>query len=204
MFKLSRLFETGLSDHHELISVVVKSGVCRGPPRKKVYRSYKNFDLEHFNIALRIELEKLSDSAYNQFETAFCGVLNKHAPVEVKMLRHNNNSFMTKNLRKAIMHRSKFKNRFSKCRTYENWGNYKTQRNYCVSLLRKTKQQYFKNLNLNDVTDNKTFWRTIKPYFNEKVSGSDKIALSGNESVLTNEKEIANTINNYFINTQSI
>ena len=57
-----------------------------------------------------------------------------------------------------------------------------------------------KNLNLNDVTDNKTFWQTIKPYFNEKVSGSDKIALSGNESVLTNEKEIANTGNNCFIN----
>ena len=57
-----------------------------------------------------------------------------------------------------------------------------------------------KNLNLNDVTDNKTFWRTIKPYFNKKGSGSDKIALSGNKSVLTNEKEIANTMNNYFIN----
>ena len=50
------------------------------------------------------------------------------------------------------------------------------------------------------MTDNKTFWRTIKPYFNEKGSGSDKIALSGNESVLTSEKEIANTMNNYFIN----
>ena len=183
MFKLSRLFETGLSDHHKLISVVMKSGVFRGPPRKKVYRSYKKFDLEHFSIALKSELEKLSDSAYNEFETAFCGVLNKHAPIKVKMLRHNNNSFMTKNLRKAIMHRSKFKNRFNKCRTHENWCNYKTQRNYCVSLLRKTKQQYFKNLNLNDVTGNKTFWRTIKPYFNEKGSGSDKIVLSGNESV---------------------
>ena len=155
--------------------------------------------MEHFNIALKSELEKLNDSAYNEFETAFCGVLNKHAPIKVKMLRHNSNSFMTKNLRKAIMHRSKFKNRFNKCRTYENWCNYETQQNYCVSLLRKTKQQYFKNLNLNDVTDNKTFWRTIKPYVNEKGSGSDKIALSRNESVLTNEKEIANTMNNYFI-----
>ena len=55
-------------------------------------------------------------------------------------------------------------------------------------------------MSLNDITDNKTFWRTIKPYFNEKGSGSDKITLSGNESVLTNEKEIANTMNNYFIN----
>ena len=52
---------------------------------------------------------------------------------------------------------------------------------------------------MNEITDNKTFWRTIKPYFNEKGSGSDKIVLSGNQSVLTNEKEIANTMNNYFI-----
>ena len=44
MFKLSRLFETGLSDHHKLISVVMKSGVFRGPPRKKNDRSYKKFD----------------------------------------------------------------------------------------------------------------------------------------------------------------
>ena len=59
-----------------------------------------------------------------------------------------------------------FKNRFNKCRNYENWSNYKTQRNYCVIL-----SKYFKNLNLNDVTDKKTFRRTIKPYFNEKGSG---------------------------------
>ena len=52
---------------------------------------------------------------------------------------------------------------------------------------------------MSEITDNKTFWRTTKPYFNEKGSGSDKIVLSGNESVLTNEKEIANTMNNYFI-----
>ena len=38
---LSRLLETGLSDHHKLISVVMKSGVFRVSPRKKAYRSYK-------------------------------------------------------------------------------------------------------------------------------------------------------------------
>ena len=141
MFKLSRLFETGLSDHHKLISVIMKSGIFRGPLRKKVFMSYKNFDLEHFNIALISDLEKLNDSAYNKFETAFCSVLNKRAPIKVKMLRHNSNSFMTKNLRKGNMRRSKFKNRFNKYRTYENWCNYKTQQNYCVSLLMKTKQQ---------------------------------------------------------------
>ena len=64
----------------------------------------------------------------------------------------------------------------------------------------KTIQHHFKNLNLNHITDNKAFWQTIKPYFNKKGSGSDKMALSGNESVLTSEKEIANTMNYYCIN----
>ena len=50
---------------------------------------------------------------------AFCSVLNKHAPIKVKILRYNNNSFMTRNLRRAIMRRSKLKICFSKCRTYE-------------------------------------------------------------------------------------
>ena len=82
VFMLSKLFETDLSDHHKLISVVMKSGIFRGPPRKKVYRFYKNFDLVHFNIALKSGLEKLHDLAYNEFETAFCSVLNKYAPIK--------------------------------------------------------------------------------------------------------------------------
>ena len=94
-----------------------------GPPRKKVYRSYKNFDLENFNIALKCELEKLNDSAYNEFKTAFCSILNKNAPIKVKMLRYNNISFTAKSLTKTIMHRSKSKNRFNKRRTYEKWCN---------------------------------------------------------------------------------
>ena len=132
--------------------------------------------MEHFNIVLKNELEKLNDSTYNEFETGFCNVLNKQVPIKVKIMRHNNNSFMIKKLRTAIMHTSKFKNRFNKRRTYENWCNYKTQRKHYLSLLRKTRQQYFKNMNLNDIIDNKTFWRTIKPYFNEKGSGSGKKA----------------------------
>ena len=57
MFKLSRLFETGLSDYQKLISVVMKSGIFRGLLRKKVYRSYKTFDWENFNVALRSKLK---------------------------------------------------------------------------------------------------------------------------------------------------
>ena len=158
MFKISGLFKTA-SDYHKLISVVIKSEIFPGPLWKKTSRSYKNFDIEHFKIALKSELEKLKESACNEFETAFWNVLKNNSPIKGKMLRRNNNSFMSKNFRKAVMHRSKFKNCFNNCHIYENWCNYKTQRNYCIRLLRKTKQQYFKNLKLNDnLTNSKTIF----------------------------------------------
>ena len=138
MFRLNRLFKIRLSDHHHKVISVdmsMKPGIFCEAPQKKVYISYKNFDLEHFNIALKSE-------GYNEFGMTFCSVLNKHAPIKVKILKHNNNPFLTQNLRKAIMHRSKFKNRFNKYRTYEKWCNYKTQQNYC-KLLKENKTTIF-------------------------------------------------------------
>ena len=63
---------------------------------------------------------------------------------------------MTKTLKKATMHGSKFKNIYNKKRTNDNWTNYKKQRNLCVNLLRKTKADYFQNLNIRDypITEN--------------------------------------------------
>ena len=71
---------------------------------------------------------------------------------------------MTKALRKAIIHRSKFKNIFDKTRAKEDWNNYKKQRNFCVNLLRNTKKDYFQKLNIKDLKDNKKFSKTIKTF----------------------------------------
>ena len=69
---------------------------------------------------------------------------------------------MTKKLRKEIMKRSTLKHNFKKNRNRENWCKYKTQRNYCVNLLRKSKKQYFSNINVSDVT---TFLEGCKTLF---------------------------------------
>ena len=58
---------------------------------------------------------------------------------------------MTKQLRKAIMHRSRLKNVFNKNRTPKTWDSYKKQRNFCVNLLRKTKKEYFENISVKDI-----------------------------------------------------
>ena len=75
-----------------------------------------------------------------------------------------------KELGREIMNRSNLRKKFNRNRNHENC-NFKFQRNYCISLLRKTKKKY-KNLSVKTVMDNQTFWKTVKPYFSDKQSNS--------------------------------
>ena len=165
MFKLSNTFETDISDHHKVVSTILKSGSFKGTPKIKIYRPYKNFELENFDRILKDKLEKLMNHSYAEFEKVFLKELNKHVPLKKKVLRHNNNTFMTKELRKEIMLRSKLKNKFNKERNHINWCNYKRQRNYCLSILRKSKKEYFNSLNMKQVSDNKLFWKKCQTLF---------------------------------------
>ena len=62
--------------------------------------------------------------------------------------------FITKNISKQIMKRSRLRNKYLKHNTEENCLLYTQQRNKCVSLLRKTKINYNGNLHEKDITDN--------------------------------------------------
>ena len=95
-----------------------------------------------------------------------------------------------------------------KLKTEENRLAYANQRNYCVKLLQQKKRQYFENLNLSSITDNKFFWKTVSPLSIEKNgSENNKITLAGGGKVLTDYAKIADTFNSFFgnmVNTLNI
>ena len=127
------------------------------------------------------------------------------------MLRFDNSAFMTKKLGKEIMKlkllksRINFnKNRINKNRNHKNWCKYKTQRNYCQNLLRKSKKYKCSWHTWYLVTDNKSFWKSVNPYFSNKGLSSNKIALEKsveNDAIITNDRVISKTIKIFFINT---
>ena len=78
------------------------------------------------------------------------------APLNQKLIRGNQSLFMNKDIHKAIMTRTRLRNRFLKEPTQMNRLAYKKQSNYCVSLMRQSKKQYYGSLNGNHITDNKT------------------------------------------------
>ena len=83
--------------------------------------------------------------------------LNSFAPIKKNYARGNQMPFMTKNLSKEMMTRSKLKNKYLKHKTKENCLLYTQQRNKCVSLLRKAKMNYYGRLGEKDITGNKNF-----------------------------------------------
>ena len=76
------------------------------------------------------------------------------------------------------MKRSRLRNNFLKNRTEDNKTLYAKQRNYCVSLMKKSKKKDLANLNEKDILDNKFFWKTIKPSLSDKFMARDKTNLS--------------------------
>ena len=87
------------------------------------YRDYKRFDQTKFETELKLKLNSQANLSY-AIKAVFLEILNKITPVKVKVLRFNNNAFMSKFLRKAIMRRSRLENNFNKKRSDENWNNH--------------------------------------------------------------------------------
>ena len=187
---------TGLSDFHKMVVTALKISINKCTPKIVTYRDYKKFDLGIFKTELRNSMQNIKD--YNTFETIFLTVLNKHAPIKQKVLRGNHVPYMTKALRKAIMKRSELKTKYLKHRTQDKLLSYKKQKNYCSKLYKKERKKYYDNLNIKNVTDNKIFWKTVKPFLSDKVTNVQKINLLEEGKLISQENEITESFSNFF------
>ena len=53
---------------------------------------------------------------------------------------------------------------------------------------------------ISQITDNKKFWNTVKPFISNKNKAKAKITLTEDERIISKDEEVAETLNNYFAN----
>ena len=95
------------------------------------------------------------------------------------------------------MKRSKLKNKANKTKNPLAIMNYKKLSNYVTKLNKTSELEYFNNLKLGK--DKKPYWEKCKPYFTNKHRKADTdIILNENGELLLNDKDIADTFNEYF------
>ena len=136
-FQSTCVLETGLSNFHLMTLTVMRKRSKKFQPRVIHYRSYKHFSNEYFRICL---LEKLSkdvlvnnDDGFQRFCDINIITLNEHALSKKKYARGNQMPFLTKDLSKAIMKRSRLCNEFLNNKREENRILYVNQRHYCFT-----------------------------------------------------------------------
>ena len=166
LFKNSNVLEVGISNHHSFITTALRTQLIKGNAKKKMYRDYKTFNIDFFKRDPRESLENHTCYDYSCFQNIFIALLNKHAPVKKKIICFNKNPFMSKALRKAIMHRSKLK----------------------IIQNRKKLGKFFQKLNVTNLSDHGKFLKT-KPFFSNEGLNSNKLMLKENERLITEEKE---------------
>ena len=63
---------------------------------------------------------------------------------------------------------------------------------------KKERKKFFNGLNPSFITDNKLFWKMVKPFFSDKENYGANIKLVEEEEVLQNDSKIAAKLNEFF------
>ena len=109
-FQHTNVFETGISDHHKLVTTVMTAKFTKASPKYVHYRNCKDFNEQDFKLVLRGNLEvDVVDANFEAFHSVYFNVLNKHAPIKIKVIRGNQVPYITKEYRKAVMKKSELK-----------------------------------------------------------------------------------------------
>ena len=110
-----------------MIATFLRASFKRIPSKNIVYRDYKHFNPNEFLHELDLEMNKgkfyNSDKPYDNFSDLFKTITGEHASIKQKSVRSNNAPFMKKELRKAIMDRSRLWNEYLKYPSRENFVN---------------------------------------------------------------------------------
>ena len=189
-FQNTTVISTGLSDFHKMAYY----GIEKSKPKEIIYRNYKNFANDIFKYELKTLLEK-ECSSYKHFQETFLKVLDKHAPVKKKIVRANNQPYMNKTLRKAMIRGSQLETKFYKTKNFNDERNYKKQKKIVSRLYKKNFKCFYRNLNLTNVLDNKNFWKNIKPLFSDKSPKDKTITIVHENEVYSDDKEVSELLN---------
>ena len=150
-------------------------------------------------------MEVLNDRLNNRdmsstFTETFRRVLDKHTPLKTKRVQGNQSPFMTNKLSKAVINKSKTRNKYIKWPSRENFLAMKRAKNYSNNLTRTTKKNFFQSVTKSSFVNNTKFWNTVKSFLpNKGFLTDDNISINFNDDLVTDQTKLANLFNLHYI-----
>ena len=187
-----------------MVSTFLKSSFQRLPPKIIKYRNLKKID----ENAFREDVKKINYTALYEGEEPFDTltrnfkmIIDRHAPLKTKIIRGNQEPHMSKALSKAIMTRSRIKNKYNRWKSRENFLLLKSAKHACKKISAEEKISLFNKATENGIMTNKAFWKITKPFLTNKGSTvNNNIQLVENGRIINDDEDVAKTFNEHYIN----
>jgi hypothetical protein len=128
-------------------------------------------------------------------------IVDKHAPIKTRYIKSHQVPYMNDRLRKAVNVKGMLFRKYRKNPSNATWEAYRVQRNFVSNIKRQSVKDYFNRKCEQNDKNAKSFWESIKPFFNNKAAKScTKINLLENNMVITDTEKICNIFNDFFVN----
>ena len=199
---------TDFSDHYAQF-VSIQRGKIDFKSIKMYKRDYRNFSEDSFRDDVSIQNfdTKCNDvnDQFNDFYFKLEGCVDRHAPLKkltTKEIKLEHKPWINNEITKMIRIRDKLHRR--KKRQPENGDIrklYNLFRNRTIREIKKSKKNYFTEYFEENKTNIKKTWDGIRSIINIKNSKQTTInRLNVKGKIITNHKEIAESLNNFFVN----
>ena len=188
---------------HDMICCVRKLNWQKYQPKQINCRDYKNHrkerlceELQNNNWQPVIDANDVND-AWQKMKDIIRSCLDQIAPKIIKRIRGKPCPWMTPELKQQMSERDRLQRRYRKSKLPAHKNEYKRKRNSVNSLVKKAKQNYFKNLLENSANDPDSFWNNSKKIFpNKQKSSAARFTIDC--ATTSDSKPIANAFCSYF------
>jgi hypothetical protein len=197
-----------VSDHYATFVILKVSKIIR--PRRKLihFRNFKSIDnIAFFNHAKSLPFLQLCsdtsrslDERIDLFDSLISNLLNNHAPIMTRRIRHHKNPWMNSSLLRLIRfknqtYKSIFKSPKNQNIQPSTLDDFRKLKSYTLNQIRKAKKYYY----IDKLNDSKSsFYQTCGTLLGKADKKSEIDSLVFNNTLVTDEKEIANTFNTFF------
>ena len=195
-----------ISDHYAVFcNRKSHVSVCKNTHQVITYRSFKNFDEAPFLSDLSsvpweiLEYSDNVDDIVYAWKSLFLEILDKHAPIKSHRVKKK---YQPEWLNPEILDCIKERN---KCKLNGNISAYKDLRNKVKILIETAKKKTYESKIEEGKSDPRTIWKLFKE-FGVKDKGNDGVqnfGLKCENDLITNESELTEMFNNYFVNVAS-
>ena len=129
----------------------------------------------------------------------FLEIVNKHVPLKQYRVRNDHQpDWLTPEIIDTIKERNK-------CKINGNQSKYVLLRNRVSSMIRSAKNNMYKTKIEKGKDDPQTIWKIVKKFGASRKTGAKDtiLGLKENDRLISDENEIANVFNKYFVNVAS-